>query len=64
MYDVRRHPPDVPAAYPAHLEELVDLESGGRLWLWPIIPSDAEALAAEFAEATLSLQMRTTTNRR
>lgn len=48
---VAQHPAAIPTGYPAHLEEHVQLESGESLWIRPIVPLDAAALAAEFAAA-------------
>jgi GNAT superfamily N-acetyltransferase len=46
---VAQHPAELPVGYPLHLEELVTLASGERLWLRPIVPTDAAVIAAEFA---------------
>lgn len=51
MAFVEQHPTDPPAGYPSHLEEKVTLANGEVLWLRPIVPRDASALAAEFAVA-------------
>lgn len=48
---VKQHPQQLPAGYPAHLEELVTLVTGELLWVRPLVPGDAAALAAEFASA-------------
>ncbi len=48
---VDQHPSGPPESYPHDLEELVALSSGEVLWIRPIVPSDAAALAAEFAAA-------------
>ena len=48
---VEQHPRNIPDSYPSQLEELVTTESGLELWIRPLVPSDAAALTAEFAEA-------------
>ena len=45
------HPRQIPYGYPADLEESVTLADGTRIWIRPLVPSDAAVLAAEFAEA-------------
>ncbi|NND04003.1 MAG: GNAT family N-acetyltransferase [Acidimicrobiia bacterium] len=46
---VKRHPDQLPTGYPVHLEEEVMLPNGELLWVRPLVPEDAAALAAEFA---------------
>ena len=46
---VKQHPDQFPVGYPAHLEEEIELPNGQRLWVRPLVPGDASALAAEFA---------------
>ena len=48
---VKQHPDALPVGYPAHLEEEIELPDGETLWVRPIVPADAPALAAEFAVA-------------
>lgn len=48
---VKQHPVATPVGYPTHLEEEVTLPDGSTLWIRPIVPADAAALAAEFAAA-------------
>lgn len=48
---VKQHPDRIPAGYPAHLEEEIQLPNGEKLWIRPLVPEDAAALAAEFAVA-------------
>ena len=46
---VKQHPDHLPTGYPAHLEEEIELPDGSLLWVRPLVPEDAAALAAEFA---------------
>ncbi len=48
---VKQHPDQFPTGYPAHLEEEIELPNGEKLWVRPLVPEDAAALAAEFAAA-------------
>lgn len=50
MAHVEQHPDQLPPDYPADLEEVV-VVGDTRLWVRPVVPSDAPALAAEFAAA-------------
>ncbi len=51
MPHVRQYPDSPPSNYPAELEQELRLPSGVVLWMRPIVPADAEILAAEFAAA-------------
>ena len=51
MPHVRQYPDSPPSNYPAELEQELRLPSGAVLWIRPIVPADAEILAAEFAAA-------------
>ena len=51
MAHIEQHPDRLPTHYPSHLEEEVVVAGGTRLWIRPVVPSDAPALAAEFAAA-------------
>ncbi len=48
---IRQHPTSPPDNYPAELEQEVRLPDGAVLWTRPVVPADAEVLAAEFAAA-------------
>ena len=48
---IKQYPGSTPADYPTHLEREFRLPSGEVLWMRPIVPADAEILAAEFAAA-------------
>jgi GNAT superfamily N-acetyltransferase len=46
---VQQYPASPPADYPVDLEQKLCLASGEVLWVRPVVPADAETLAAEFA---------------
>jgi len=46
-----QHPAERPDAYPADYEQELQLGSGERLWMRPLVPADADVLAEEFALA-------------
>lgn len=48
---VKQHPDRPPTGYPAQLEQEIELPNGETLWVRPLVPADAAALAAEFAAA-------------
>lgn len=46
---VKQYPASPPVDYPVDLQQELCLPSGEVLWVRPVVPADAETLAAEFA---------------
>ena len=51
MAHMNQYPDSPPAGYPACFEQEIRLPDGHLLWARPIVPGDADILAAEFSAA-------------